>query len=229
MAGAQITDAEAARMKPRRVIPVLMSERFWVGKEPSIRRAGEIPLCLPPSTATSHLRGDHLAAEWQVGEGASPRLDAENKNRPPATEINRGQRFLRQSGNVHPHLCDRMKRREFIAAGQCGGMASRLTRAAAGDARYRIPEQQVDRCGRAARRLSPRARRLRLRRGTEYRWAQGRYDRLPALAAELVSKPVTILVSTGVTVSARVAKASTQAIPVVFTTADDPVKVGLVD
>ncbi len=80
MTGAQITDAEAARMKPRRVISALMPEGFGVGKEPSIRRrAGEIPLCLPPSTATSHLRGDHLAAEWQVGEGASPRRDAENR------------------------------------------------------------------------------------------------------------------------------------------------------
>jgi putative ABC transport system substrate-binding protein len=63
----------------------------------------------------------------------------------------------------------------------------------------------------------------------EYRWAQGRYERLPTLAAELVSKPVAVLVSTGGTVSARVAKAATPDIPVVFTNAEDPVKVGLVD
>jgi putative tryptophan/tyrosine transport system substrate-binding protein len=63
----------------------------------------------------------------------------------------------------------------------------------------------------------------------EYRWAHGQYARLPTLAAELVSKPVAVLVSTGGTVSARAAKASTKNIPVVFTTADDPVKVGLVD
>lgn len=63
----------------------------------------------------------------------------------------------------------------------------------------------------------------------EYRWAHGRYEQLDALASELVRMPVAVLVSTGGTVSARAAKAATKSIPIVFTTADDPVKVGLVD
>ena len=63
----------------------------------------------------------------------------------------------------------------------------------------------------------------------EYRWALGQYDRLPALAAELVKRPVTILVAVGGDVSAVAAKKATSTIPVVFGMGGDPIKAGLVD
>ena len=62
----------------------------------------------------------------------------------------------------------------------------------------------------------------------EYRWARGEYDRLPALAAELVRLPVTVLVAAGGEPAARAAKAATTTISVVAAFSSDPVKSGLV-
>ncbi|HUK11318.1 MAG TPA: ABC transporter substrate-binding protein [Stellaceae bacterium] len=61
----------------------------------------------------------------------------------------------------------------------------------------------------------------------EYRWANDRYERLAALAAELVQRPVTVITAAGIP-SAFAAKAATATIPIVFEGAVDPVEVGLV-
>jgi putative ABC transport system substrate-binding protein len=62
----------------------------------------------------------------------------------------------------------------------------------------------------------------------EYRWAAGQYERLPALAAELVRRPVAVIVTQGGLASALAAKSATSMVPIVFGSGGDLVKFGLI-
>jgi putative ABC transport system substrate-binding protein len=62
----------------------------------------------------------------------------------------------------------------------------------------------------------------------EYRWAENQFDRLPALATELVRRPVAVIVTTGGPVPALAAKSASATVPIIFAVPEDPVRLGLV-
>jgi putative tryptophan/tyrosine transport system substrate-binding protein len=127
-----------------------------------------------------------------------------------------------------------MRRRDFIML--LGGAAAWPLAARAQqneDARVRFPRQCVRRALRGYTQSdSQRVKRGGLRRATKpsHGISVGgfRYERLPALAAELVARPVDVIFTTGSVVSALAAKASTSTIPIVFANGSDPVQHGLV-
>jgi putative tryptophan/tyrosine transport system substrate-binding protein len=134
-----------------------------------------------------------------------------------------------EGGRVH-----RPARRQFLAALGAAAMAGRSSAASAqpgappvigylgtSSARSGAHIQSIFRQGMAVGGLAE-GRDFRL----ENRWADGQYDRLPAMAADLVRRQVSVIVATP-TASAVAAKAATAAIPIVFAVTDDPVALGL--
>ena len=123
-----------------------------------------------------------------------------------------------------------MRRREFITLlGGAARVAARGARAAAGDAGDRVSPQRVAR--RASTHLVAAFRQGLKEAGyvegqnvaIEYRWAEGQYDRLPALAADLVRRQVAVIVA-ATAPAALAAKAATTTIPIVFAIGGDPVR-----
>ena len=128
-----------------------------------------------------------------------------------------------------------MRRREFIALMGGAALSTRWPRAARAQQRMPVVGYLGSESLEAEREFVAAFRRGLAETGyvegrnvaIEYRWAESRNDRLPALAADLVRRQVAVIV-TGSTPGALAAKAATQTIPIVFGVGSNPVEIGLV-
>jgi putative ABC transport system substrate-binding protein len=124
-----------------------------------------------------------------------------------------------------------MRRRDFITLR--GGVAAHGARTKSGDASNWLPprwvRQTISRVsGSASPSLKETGYTERENVAIEFRWADGDYSRLPALAAELVRLQVAVIVAGGGESTVFAAKAATSTIPIVFNVGRDPVELGLV-
>jgi ABC-type uncharacterized transport system substrate-binding protein len=112
-------------------------------------------------------------------------------------------------------------------------MAAGCARAAAGDARDRVSQQRLasaicELCLWLSGGLKQTGYIDGQNVTIEFRWAEGHYDRLSEMAADLLRHKVAVLVATGGAVAALAAKAATTTVPIVFTIGGDPVRFGIV-